>query len=125
MKAGPIKSALIDVDRATEFSGDDVDRFSEMVDLGDNYASVLVWIPALDANGVVSIYADPDQNGAIASIPVQVNTLDRDATGHFVQGTSSGAGGFAIVFDIGGIQFIRVHVAADAAADTTFYVRGC
>jgi len=122
---GPIKSALVDIDRASEFTGDDVDRFSELVDLEDNYKEVLVWIPALDASGVVSIYADPDQNGAIDSIPVQVNTLDRDATGHFVQGTSSGAGGFAIVYKIGGAQFIRVHVAADQAADITFYVRGC
>ena len=118
-----VKTALIDIDRSTEFTGDDVDRFSELVDLGANYSKVLVWIPALDANGVVSLYLQRDN--AVATVPLQLQSFDDDATGHFVQGTSSGAGSIAIVFEVGGVLYLRVHVAANAAADTTFYVRGC
>ena len=123
MIAGPIKTALVDIDRASEFTGDDVDRFSEVVDLGEDFARVLVWIPALDANGVVSVYVQRDS--VISSIPLQVQSFDADATGHFVKGTSSGAGDIAITFDVGGVQYLRVHVAANQAADITFYVRGC
>ena len=120
---GPIKSVLIDIDRATEFTGDDVDRFSELVDLEDNYSNVLVWIPALDASGVVSLYLQ--QDGEEDSVPLQIQSFDADATGHFIQGTSSGAGDIAIIFNVGGVQHLRVHVAANQAADVTFYVRGC
>ena len=120
---GPVKTALVDIDRSSEFTGDDVDRFSELVDLGEDFARVLVWIPALDASGVVSIYIQRDS--LVASIPLQVQSFDADATGHFVQGTTSGAGDIAITFDVGGAQYLRVHVAANQAADITFYVRGC
>ena len=52
MFQGPIKSALVDIDRATEFTDDDVDRFSELVDLDGFFKDVEVTIPALDASGV-------------------------------------------------------------------------
>jgi hypothetical protein len=123
MFAGEIKTATIDIDRASEFTGDDVDRFSDLVDLGDNFSKVLVWIPALDASGVVSVYVQRD--GSEASIPLQMQSFDCDGTGHFVQGTSSGGGSIVIVFNIGGVQHLRIHVAADQAADRTFYVKGC
>lgn len=120
---GPIKSALVDIDRSTEFTGDDVDRFSELVDLGGNFARVLVWIPALDASGAVSIYVQRDAEED--SIPLQMQAFDIDAAGHFTPSTTSGAGDIAITFDVGGVQYLRVHVAANQAADITFYVRGC
>jgi len=123
MIAGPIKTALVDIDRSTEFAGDDVDHFSELVDLEQNFQRVLVWIPVLDAEGIVSIYVQRD--GEEDSIPLQVQAWDTDATGHYAHATSSGAGSIAAVFDVGGVQYIRMHVAGNQAADITFYVRGC
>jgi len=122
-KAGEWQIATIDIDRASEFTGDDVDRFSGLVDLGSEFSNVLVFIPALDASGVVSLYIQRDGN--TDTVPKQVQIFDDDATGHFVHGTSSGAGDFAIVFHVGATQHLRVHVAANQAADRTFYVKGC
>lgn len=116
-------SVTIDIDRSTEFTGDDIDRYSNLVDLGHLYSRVLIFIPALDASGVVSLYIQRDQN--VATVPVQLQAFDDDATGHFVHATSSGAGGIAIIFEIGAIQYFRIHVAADQAADRTFYCIGC
>ena len=123
MIAGEVKTALIDIGRAIEFSGDDVDRFSELVDLGQEFANVLVYIPTLDAPGVVSLYIQRDGNED--TVPKQVMILDDDATGHFVHGTSSSAGDFYIVFHPGAVQHLRIYVAADQIADGTFYVKGC
>lgn len=123
MIAGPIKTALIDIDRATEFSGDDVDQFSELVNLEGFYRDVQVWVPTLDAEAVVSLYIQRD--GAVATVPVQDQTLDDNATGHFAKATSSGAGGFVVTFRNVNTHYLRIKAAANQAADRTFYVRGC
>lgn len=120
---GAIKIALIDIDRATEFTGDDVDRFSKLVNLGGVFDKVQVFVPALDAAAVVSLYLQKDQNED--TVPVQLQAFDDDATGHFAHATTSGSGSIVITFECGAVQFLRVHCGADQAADRTFYVRGC
>ena len=120
---GKTKDALIDIDRASEFTGDDVDQFSKLVDLEHEYENVLVVIPALNASAVVSIYSQLD--GAIDTVPVQVQTLDDNATGHFAKATSSGAGSIVVTFDKINARYIRVKAAANQVADRTFQVRGC
>ena len=46
------KTATLDYDRTTtEFTGDDADRFTDLVDLGGNYEFLTVEIPALSASG--------------------------------------------------------------------------
>jgi len=120
---GEWQSTIIDIDRASEFTGDNAVRFSGLVNLGHEFENVLVYIPALDASGVVSIYLQRD--GDEDTVPKQVMIMDDDATGHFVHGTSSGAGDFYITFHPGAAQHLRIHVAADQAADRTFYVKGC
>jgi len=122
-KAGEWKTATIDIDRASEFTGDDVDRFSGLVDLGREFGDILVYVPALDSSGVVSLYIQRD--GELDTVPKQVQAFDKDATGHFIHGTSSSAGDFYITFHVGAAQHLRVHVAADQAADRVFYVKGC
>ena len=119
---GPWTSVLTDIDRATEFSGDDADKYSKLADLGDNYDSVLVIIPTI-TSAVISLYIQRD--GLIATVPVPLNIFDDDATGHFLHGTSAGTASIAIVFHIGGVQYLRVHSGANQGADRTFWVRGC
>uniref|UniRef100_A0A6M3KBB1 Uncharacterized protein n=1 Tax=viral metagenome TaxID=1070528 RepID=A0A6M3KBB1_9ZZZZ len=120
---GSWKTATIDIDRASEFTGDDVDRFSSLISLEADYENVLVVIPALSSSAVVSLYIQTD--ASIASVPVQMQVMDSDATGHHVLGTSSGAGSVAIVFHVGAVQYFRVHCGANQAADRAFTVRGC
>jgi hypothetical protein len=119
---GKWKDALVDIDRAVEFSGDDVDQYSKLVDLGGDFNKVLVTIPTI-TESVVGIAVQETNNPA--EVPVIVNILDRDATGHFAQATTAGTAGMNIVFDIGGAQFIRIKCGSNQAADRTFRVRGC
>ena len=115
------ESALIDIDRGTEFSGDDVDRFSELVDLGAEYENLCVFIPTIDS-GVVSVYVQRD--GESDTVPVIIHVLDDDATGSFAHSTTDGTGGIVVNFELGAIRYLRMHVAADQDPDVTFYVRG-
>lgn len=115
--------ALLDYDRSDlEFTGDDVDQFSALVDLGKQYKQLAVMIPALAASGTVSVYVQRDGN--IDTIPLVVHALDADTTGSFLHATSSGAGSIAVIFDIAGAQFVRVRVNANQTANRSFVVRG-
>ncbi len=120
--AGRWTSVLTDIDRSTEFSGDDVDRYSKLVDLGADFEKIVVVIPTI-TSGTVTLYTQRDGN--VASVPVILNIFDDDATGHFAHATSSGTGDFAIVFHLGGIQYFRIYCGANQGADRTFWVRGC
>ena len=115
--------ATLDYDRSTtEFVGDDADRFSALIDLGDNYEDVTIDIPTLSASAVVSIYAQRD--GEIATVPKIIHILDDDATGSFAHSTSSGAGDIIVTFRLGGYRYMRVHCGANQSANRLFYCRG-
>ena len=122
MRASAWETATIDIDRATEFTGDDVARFSSLVDLKNIYEFLTVIVPALDASAVITPYVQMD--GDVDTVPVAVHALDDDATGSFAHATSSGAGSLVVTFRIGGVQHVRLYAGADQAADRTFYVRG-
>jgi len=117
------KTATLDYDRsATEFTGDDVDRYTDLVDLDEAYEFLTVIIPALSSSGTVTPYIQRDD--AIATIPVAMVALDDDATGHFAHATSSGAGSIVAIFRIGGAQYFRLYVSANQSANRLFYCRG-
>ncbi len=116
------KTATIDIDRDTEFSGDDADRFSNLVDLGWDFQNLQVLVPALSSSGAVSIYTQ--KGNSIATVPFQIEEFDADATGSFAHASSSSAGSISLSFKLGGIQYFRVHVAANQAADREFECRG-
>ena len=122
MRSSSWQSVLLDYDRASEFTGDDVDQFSALFDLGDNYEFLTVIVPALSASGTVTLYIQRD--AAIATVPVIVHVLDDDATGSFAHATSSGAGAIVVTFRIGAVQYIRLRVGGDQTENRTFYVRG-
>jgi hypothetical protein len=123
---GEWKLALIDIDRASEFTGDDVDQFSKIVDLGGYFSHVQVHLPAL-TSGVVSVYACKGKNleDAQAESPKQVQAFDGNATGHFAHATTATEGDIWITFFVGAIQFLRIKAAGNQAADRSIYVQGC
>lgn len=116
------KTVTLDYDRATEFTGDDADRFSELVDINGQYEFVTVLIPALSTSAVVSLYVQEDEK--IATVPKILHSLDRDATGSFAHSTSDGAGSIAVTFRLGYAQFFRIHCHANQSADRVFKVQG-
>ncbi|KKN72614.1 hypothetical protein LCGC14_0408560 [marine sediment metagenome] len=121
--------ALVDIDRSTEFTGDDVDRYSKLVDLKGSFEFITVIVPTLSTSGIVTPYIQKTDGvdtvtPANGEVPVAMVTMDGNATGHFAHATSSGAGGIVTVFRIGGAEYVRVHVSQNQSADRTFYVRG-
>ncbi len=126
LMAGGWKTALIDIDRTTEFTGDDVDQYSELVDLGSSFSHVLVKIPTItSATVTIAICKEGSLAKAKEEVPDSLYILDRNATGHFLSATTAGTTGGYIIFNVGAAQFIRIKCGANQAADRTFYVRGC
>ena len=117
---GGFQSALIDIDRATEFTGDDVDRYSELVDLGQVFSIVTVEIPTIDS---ASIYIYVQKDKYKSGVPIPVHYMKSDDTTAVLANTA-GTGGNSITLLIGGYQFIRIYTTANQTADRTFYVRG-
>ena len=120
--AGGWKSALIDITRATEFVGDDVDQYSELVDLGAEYENVMVLVPTI-TSATVGLCLQRD--AAIATIPLPLHRLDDDATGSFLDATTAAVTSLFTIFKVGAAQYLRVKCGANQAADRQFYVRGC
>jgi len=124
MKVSEWKTVTLDYDRASDgFTDEDVDRFTELVDMGEAYEFLTVLIPALDASGTVSVRIQKDEK--VTTNPFAVHGfLDSDADNTVLQASTSGAGGIAVTFHIGGAQYLRLYVAADQTANRVFYVRG-
>ena len=120
--AGQWLPVLVDVDRATEFSGDDVDQYSKLVDLGGDFENVMVIIPTITSSTIgIAIQQTPE----ISEVPSPVYILDDDATGCFLHATTAATTAMAVKFEIGGARYLRIKCGANQAADRTFYVRGC
>jgi len=116
------KTATIDIDRGGEFSGDDVDQFSSLVDLGDNYENVLVMCDSAITSATLAPWVQ--KTDAVDEVPVVVHALDDDATGSFAHATTAGTTQIAVVFRIGAIRYLRIRTGGNQAADETFSVRG-
>ena len=121
---GGFKDCVIDVSRDTEFTGDDVDQYSELCDLGGLFEKLIIVAPALSTSGTVTVYVQ--EGGLTATVPTILHyKRTADETTSAAWATTSGAGSFAIVCDcLGGFRFIRLRVNADQSADRTFRVCG-
>ena len=120
--AGQWLPVLMDIDRDTEFTGDDADQYSALVDLGQDFANVLVVIPTITSSTVgVSIQMEPGKT----QVPVAMYILDDDATGCFLHATTAATTAMVVKYEIGGARYLRIKCGANQAADRTFYVRGC
>ena len=135
---GAWKTALIDpenrplippaIEAGPEFTGDDLDRYSGLVDLGGDYEFIGVYIPTIDS-AVITPYVQRDNKvdmvtPANGTVPAPVVALDAAATGHFAHATSAGTGLIFVVFRIGGFQYVRLHSSVDQGEAGNFYVRG-
>jgi hypothetical protein len=124
---GEWETALIDINAtedATEFTGFDADRYSNVVDLGREYDKVHVICPAVDSS-TIAVYPIPEDGTAIkTNIPLPVYALDSDATGSFLHATTAGTATCTAIFDIYGFRYVRVKAGADQTEDRTFYLKG-
>ena len=121
MKRSASKTALIDIDRASEFVGDIVDQYSKIVDLLENYEFLTVLLPTLDSASITP-YVQEEQKvtnpAVVGTIPVPVHFFnDIDADTDVIQSTVASTGLIAITFNIGGAQYVRLLAGATQTAD--------
>ena len=117
------QAVLMDIDRATEYAGDDADRVSALVDLGFDAGGVMIQIPAIDS-AVVSLLVQ--RNGLVATVPVGLHHKKPADDATALWATTAGTGSLVIhVPVLGGIRYLRITTAAvNQTADRTFYVKG-
>ena len=116
------QSVLMDIDLTAQYSGEDIDRTSALVNLGAEYTGVMIFVPAIDSAAVSLLV---QRNSAIATVPVGLHyKLPSDAS-TALWATTAGTGGCMIHCPcLGGIQYFRIYTGTNQTADRTFYVKG-
>jgi len=119
---GEFQSCLIDIDRDSEFSGDDVDQYSKLVDLGRHYEKLLIIVPALTSSAL-NIYVQ--ELASTATVPSVLHKRKTSDESTVAWATTAGTGDYAIVCDcLGGFRYVRIRATTNQAADRTFRVCG-
>jgi len=119
---GERKSCLIDIDRSTEFTGDDVDQYSELVDLGSVFEFVRVEVPTITSATVTLTLQD---DNAVTTVPKPLHGwYDIDADTNVAIATVAATTSIWIVFKDVWAQYVRIKCGANQAADRTFYLKG-
>ena len=121
-KFGEWKTATIDIDRDTEFTGDDADQFSDVVDLGEDYEFVTVHCDSVITSATINPWVQ--KTPEVDEVPVIKHALDDDATGSFAHATTAAVTSVSVTFRIGGYQYLRIRAGSNQAADEAFSVRG-
>lgn len=116
------KNALVDINRAAEFVGDDVDQYSELVDLGAIFDAIFIHIPTIDA---ATVAVSLQRTASKAEVPVPLHYRQSSDNATALWATTSGTGGLVIAcYPLGGIQFLRIKCSENQSADREFHIRG-
>ena len=115
------QSVLMDIDLPAQYSGEDIDRTSALVDLGQDCSGVTVFVPTIDS-AAVSLLVQRDS--AITTAPVALHYRQASDNATALQATTASTGGYVFNFDLDTIRYFRIYTGADQTADRTFYVRG-
>lgn len=126
IKYGDVQTATIDIDRATEFVGDDVDQYSSLVDLGGQFNTIVIQ-PSTLTSTAINVYVQ--DVAAIDTVPVIVHqgqvTGATPAWGTAAWTTTAGTGNMTITCPIGCYRYVRIRCTSDqTTSDKTIYVRG-
>ena len=104
-----------------EFTGDDADQWSSVIDLGADYEFVTITIPTIVS---ATISVGVLRNGVITSVPSPVYALSDAATGCYLHATTAAVTAMTVVYRIGGARYFRIKSSANQTSDVTFYVKG-
>jgi len=128
MIGGEWKTCLIDIDRSSEFTGDDVDQYSKLVNLGRIYDKIMIIVPTIDSSAL-NLYAQ--RNDSSATVPTIVHhgyMYDASGAGNVwttaAWSTTAGTGAYAIECNCVCAQYIRIRATTNQTADRTLYVMG-
>lgn len=116
------QSVLMDIDLTAQYTGEDIDRTSALVDLGQKCSGVIIYIPTIDS-AAVSLLVQRD--GEIDTVPYGLYYRQTSDNATALWATTASTGGFYIHCDcLGGIRYFRIYTGANQTADRTFYVLG-
>jgi hypothetical protein len=115
------QSVLMDIDLTAQYSGEDIDRTSALVDLGYDCTGVSVFVPTIDS-AAVSLLVQRDST--ITTVPVALHYRQTSDNATALQATTASTGGYVFNFKLDSIRYLRIYTGANQTADRTFYVRG-
>lgn len=122
------ETATIDIDRDSEFTGDDADQFSSLVNFDQPYRWLQLIIPTITSSAI-TLYTQEDD--LIATVPVLFHhgyMYDASGAGNAwttaAWTTTAGTGACTIAVDLGQFQFIRVRCTTNQGADRAILLRG-
>jgi len=116
------QSVLMDIDLTAEYSGEDIDRTSALVDLGRECTGVIIYIPTINS-AAVSLLVQRDS--AIATVPYALHYRQTSDNATALWATTASTGAIYIHCSVlGAIRYFRIYTGANQTADRTFYVLG-
>ena len=116
------QAVTLDYDKTAEFSGQDIDRTSDLVDLGYEASGIVVFVPTIDS-AAISFMVQRD--GTITTVPVDLHYKKPADGSTAIWQSTAGTGGYAIHCDcLGGIRYLRIYTSQNQTANRTFYVLG-
>jgi len=115
-------SVTLDFNRTpTEFTGDDVDQFTELISLNKPYEKLIIEVPTIESS-TVQVHTQWDDS--ISTVPSPLHEQGSVDSTTILWATTAGTGGYTIVCDAGLVQHFRLRCGTDQTADRVFYVRG-
>ena len=108
-----VLTATIDINRDSEFTGDDVDQFSSLVNLGRRCDKVKLTFPSLTASAV-NLYGQ--EGSSTSTVPKVIHAVKADISATAVLVITSNPQNTTVVVPCG-YQYIRVRCTTNQAAD--------
>lgn len=124
------QTVTFDINHTLEFTGDDADQFSDLIDLGNVYTHLLIEVPASALTSTqLNLYIQNDSKAS--TVPVLFHNSymkDSTGTGTFtteVWATTASTGNYIVLVPVGYIQYFRLRATTNqTTADKTIYARG-
>lgn len=122
MERGGYETATIDIDRASEFTGDDVDQYSSLVDLNGMFTGLSIILPAITSSAI-NIYIQ--EGGVKTTVPTVVHYRQTSDNATAAWTTTASAGACAITCDnLPVARFVRIRCTTNQGADRAIKVCG-
>jgi hypothetical protein len=114
-------SCAIDT-RDSEFTGDDVDRYTKLVNLGRPYERLMIEIPTITS---AQIYVYPQSTAVYSDVPKELHHFDNYTGKTTSWAVDTNTGGITVACDaLGGYQYVRLYSSANQTFPTTFMLCG-
>jgi len=113
-----------DITETGEFAGFDNAAWTELIDLDRTYDKVTVIIPTL-GSATTTVCGVPEDGTALkTNIPLPIYTVNKAATGSYLQATSDATTTCIVAFNIYGFRYIRIQLSAAQTSNRVFYCKG-